>query len=161
RCSEKGGPRRNPGGHDLACRRGQGAQRRRGGPRRSGGRSHDCELRLQTGERAGRNRPRSQNSLFRVDSAIMRFRSLLLISLWAACGSSVPASQPAPEAKPSEGPFDNFKAREPRVGAVAPDFSLDTVSGERVTLAEAAREQPVALIFGSYSCPLFRMKTPA
>lgn len=42
----------------------------------------------------------------------------------------------------------------PKPGASAPDFTLESLSGERVSLAEL-RGKPVVLEFGSYTCPIF------
>ncbi len=45
----------------------------------------------------------------------------------------------------------------PAINADAPDFSLpDAKTGKPVRLAEYRGKRPVALIFGSYSCPNFR-----
>lgn len=44
----------------------------------------------------------------------------------------------------------------PNVGEVAPDFTLKTLAGERVTLSNLCQEKPVVLIFGNFTCGPFR-----
>ena len=53
------------------------------------------------------------------------------------------------EHKAWQGKFD---ALAPKVGDIAPDFTLYDVSGEnRVSLSDFRGRKPVALIFGSYT----------
>lgn len=105
---------------------------------------------------------------------------LLALALVAACSDgaspervapagSAPAgaapagsgSAPAGSAKPPGGSlFERFAETSPRVGEAAPPFELRDTAGEQVTLAAALARGPVVLISGSFSCPLFRMKTP-
>src|SRR5271169_7125447 len=48
------------------------------------------------------------------------------------------------------------------VGQEAPDFDLATQDGKgRVRLSSLRAAQPVALVFGSYTCPPFRKEMPA
>ena len=45
----------------------------------------------------------------------------------------------------------------PHVGDVPPDFRLKQMgSEERVQLSKFKSQKPIALIFGSYTCPPFR-----
>ena len=49
-----------------------------------------------------------------------------------------------------------------KVGDLAPDFELKKLgSEERVQLSSFADKKPVALIFGSYTCPRFRGRVPS
>jgi len=48
----------------------------------------------------------------------------------------------------------------PRLGDMAADFSLAKVGGGTVRLSDAFAKGPVVLVFGSSTCPPFRMKTP-
>lgn len=53
-------------------------------------------------------------------------------------------------------------ARSPQVGQLAPEFSLTTAEGSgRVSLASLHEKKPVVLVFGSYTCSIFRGNTPA
>jgi hypothetical protein len=47
--------------------------------------------------------------------------------------------------------FEEFVVTPPLVGEVAPDFTLQTVDGEKFTLSEAYAKQPVVIEFGSYT----------
>lgn len=45
----------------------------------------------------------------------------------------------------------------PKVGEVAPDFSLQTTAGEKtLNLTDLPKEKPVVLIFSSWGCDIFR-----
>jgi hypothetical protein len=45
-----------------------------------------------------------------------------------------------------------YNALAPRPGDLAPDFELwDTLSAQRVRLSDFRRQQPVALVFGSFT----------
>jgi thiol-disulfide isomerase/thioredoxin len=44
----------------------------------------------------------------------------------------------------------------PNLGDTAPDFSLQALSGETVTLSEEIGEKPIVLIFGNFTCGPFR-----
>jgi len=47
---------------------------------------------------------------------------------------------------------EKFDALAPKVGDIAPDFTLYDVNGEnRVSLSDFRGRKPVALIFGSYT----------
>ncbi len=47
---------------------------------------------------------------------------------------------------------EKFDALAPKVGDIAPDFTLYDVNGEnRVSLSDFRSRKPVALIFGSYT----------
>lgn len=48
----------------------------------------------------------------------------------------------------------------PVAGAQAPNFTLPLLEGGSVTLSTVAKERPVVILFGSFSCPRFRMATP-
>jgi len=56
--------------------------------------------------------------------------------------------------------FETFDATSPRVGEAAPSFALRDTTGATVKLEDVVAKGPVVLISGSFSCPLFRMKTP-
>lgn len=47
-----------------------------------------------------------------------------------------------------------------RAGILAPDFSLPTVHGQQVSLAEALRKGPVVLVFFKVSCPVCQYALP-
>ena len=47
--------------------------------------------------------------------------------------------------------FEQFTETKPLAGEVAPDFTLETVDGERFTLSEVYAEQPIVIEFGSYT----------
>lgn len=42
----------------------------------------------------------------------------------------------------------------PKPGSPAPEFRLETLDGDSLSLAEV-RGRPVVLEFGSYTCPIF------
>lgn len=89
-------------------------------------------------------------------------RPLALIALLLGCAARPPSAPApaAPTAKRPPGPFETFAETSPRVGEVAPAFALTDLDGQVVTLAEVVARGPVVLVSGSFSCPLFRMKTP-
>jgi hypothetical protein len=72
-----------------------------------------------------------------------------------AAAKAAEAADPAQSKEPKPDPA---KAREgPPIGEPAPAFSLPTrEGGPEVALASFKGEKPVALIFGSYTCPPFR-----
>ncbi len=47
--------------------------------------------------------------------------------------------------------FEQFIETKPVAGEVAPDFTLETVDGERFALSEFYAEGPVVIEFGSYT----------
>lgn len=47
--------------------------------------------------------------------------------------------------------FEQFTETKPLAGEVGPDFTLETVDGERFTLSEVYAERPVVIEFGSYT----------
>jgi cytochrome oxidase Cu insertion factor (SCO1/SenC/PrrC family) len=47
--------------------------------------------------------------------------------------------------------FEEFTMTNPMVGDMAPDFTLQTVDGEELTLSEAYADRPVVIEFGSYT----------
>ncbi|MEW6737327.1 MAG: deiodinase-like protein [Acidobacteriota bacterium] len=53
----------------------------------------------------------------------------------------------------------NFYNMDPHIGTKAPDFTLDTIAGGKITLYEALKKRPVVLEFGNYTCPPFRNRT--
>ena len=57
-------------------------------------------------------------------------------------------------------PFDTFATTAPVVGDVAPPIELTTAADAPFSLAAARARGPVVLVFGSFSCPPFRMKQP-
>jgi hypothetical protein len=81
-------------------------------------------------------------------------------------GPAEPSATPAPAvpaAKPTRTEpveFKAFEAAHPRSGERAPGFELRDLEGKQLSLHQATRQRPVVLVFGSFSCPLFRMKTP-
>ncbi|MCW5802175.1 MAG: thioredoxin family protein [Deltaproteobacteria bacterium] len=86
------------------------------------------------------------------------------LAVLAACsgkrgGSAAEEEQEAAQA-PGPSPFTSFAETAPRVGERAPPFELRAIDGGTVKLADAVAKGPVVLVSGSYSCPLFRMKTP-
>ena len=62
----------------------------------------------------------------------------LLLGL-CVVGCRAPAEPPKPEPQPVA------------AGPLAPDFTLPDLAGNRVALHEVCKEDPVVLIFGSYS----------
>lgn len=88
-------------------------------------------------------------------------RTLLVALLVAGCSETKPASPPPPAPAPTkQNPFETFATTSPRVGEQAPAFTLRDLAGTEVRLADAVARGPVVLVSGSFSCPLFRMKTP-
>ena len=68
----------------------------------------------------------------------------------------------APEKTPEKAAPPRTPPAAPPVGALAPDFTLASPDGTRsVTLSSFRGKRPVALIFGSYTCPPFRATGPA
>jgi hypothetical protein len=66
------------------------------------------------------------------------------------------------EAEGPKGPPPGAMPEGPKVGDDAPDFTLSSRDGKtRTTLSSFAGKRPVALIFGSYTCPPFRKAAPA
>ena len=49
------------------------------------------------------------------------------------------------------GIFADFPEREPKVGEMAPDFTLKTLDNETFTLSEAYEQGPVVIEFGSFT----------
>ncbi len=47
----------------------------------------------------------------------------------------------------------------PNVGESAPDFTLDNLQGESVTLSNAVGDKPTVLIFGNFTCGPFRSQS--
>ncbi len=47
--------------------------------------------------------------------------------------------------------FDDFVKSKPKVGDVAPDFTLESLDGTVFTLSEAYANQPVVIEFGSFT----------
>jgi len=84
----------------------------------------------------------------------MRFNAF--VAVVAACSNN---EAPKPAAKPAN-PFETFAETSPKVGEVAPGFALADTTGATVKLSDAIATGPVVLVSGSFSCPLFRMKTP-
>lgn len=90
-----------------------------------------------------------------------------LLALLVGCSSSTtePPAPTAPEPAASAptrppGPFERFATASPRVGEALPAIELADLSGKRVKIADAIARGPVVIVSGSFSCPLFRMKTP-
>ncbi len=57
------------------------------------------------------------------------------------------------------GDHDSFSG--PREGERAPDFTLQTLDGQTMRLSDYVGKRPIALEFGSYTCPVFRKKHPS
>ena len=47
--------------------------------------------------------------------------------------------------------FEEFTMTNPMVGDMAPDFTLQTVDGEELTLSDVYAEPPVVIEFGYYT----------
>jgi len=47
--------------------------------------------------------------------------------------------------------FAEFERSKPKVGAIAPDFTLETLEGTPFTLSEAYATRPVVIEFGSFT----------
>ena len=47
-----------------------------------------------------------------------------------------------------------FAEQPPRVGELAPDFTLSTTTGDPVAFSSLCRDKPLVLEFGSISCPV-------
>jgi thiol-disulfide isomerase/thioredoxin len=80
----------------------------------------------------------------------------LAVFVVTACSSG---ESPKPAARPPS-PFETFAETSPKVGEVAPPFTLSDTAGATMKLSEAVAAGPVVLVSGSFSCPLFRMKAP-
>ncbi len=52
----------------------------------------------------------------------------------------------------------HFVAESPEVGELAPDFSLQNLNGEEVTLTSLLGSRPIVLQLGSHSCPVYRYR---
>src|SRR5690349_14679654 len=100
---------------------------------------------------------------------VATFLAWFAAALAGSCSSGERASSEAePQAKPSApggeqppgDPFLTFATAAPAPGDVAPPFELATLDGKTVRLADAVARGPVVLVFGSFSCPPFRMKQP-
>jgi hypothetical protein len=90
------------------------------------------------------------------------------------CGlivSSVPAQKRSPRPQKPLSEYEKIVLEENKkhgwgegkikVGQRAPDFNLKILGSEqRVRLSSFAGKKPVALIFGTYTCPLFRNDVP-
>ncbi|MFC1500722.1 hypothetical protein ACFL6T_06890 [Candidatus Zixiibacteriota bacterium] len=74
--------------------------------------------------------------------ALVLIISLPLISM---------AQQEQRRPQSSGGMFEEFPNRTPKVGEMAPDFTLRTVENETFTLSEAFAKGPVVIEFGSYT----------
>ncbi|MBI3615545.1 MAG: redoxin domain-containing protein [Candidatus Omnitrophica bacterium] len=59
----------------------------------------------------------------------------------------------------SAAPPDLFKG--PQEGETAPDFLLKDLQGDSVGLKQFKKKQPVVLVTGSYSCPVYRRQAAA
>ena len=46
---------------------------------------------------------------------------------------------------------EEFLKSKPKVGSIAPDFTLETLDGTQFTLSEAYANQPVVIEFGSFT----------
>lgn len=91
-------------------------------------------------------------------------RTLALVALLGCSNGATTetaASGSAPTPAPRKGsPFDSFATLNPKVGDVMPAIELADLDGKRVKIADALAHGPVVIVSGSFSCPLFRMKTP-
>ncbi len=67
---------------------------------------------------------------------------------WLLCAALVAASPP-----------DRFTG--PQSGESAPEFALYDLEGQEVRLEQFRKKDPVVLVTGSYSCPIFRQRLPA
>jgi thiol-disulfide isomerase/thioredoxin len=81
----------------------------------------------------------------------------LVVAAIALAGCSDHAAEPPAAPRNS---FETFDATSPRVGETAPSFALQDTTGATVKLEDVVAKGPVVLVSGSFSCPLFRMKTP-
>lgn len=106
----------------------------------------------------------------------MVLRWIAIASMLVACGRRSDAPSPPPPttagtdgaapvapdagAAPRPNPFDSFATTAPIVGAPAPAIELTTAADTSFSLAAARARGPVVLVFGSFSCPPFRMKQP-
>jgi len=52
--------------------------------------------------------------------------------------------------------YENFTTRQLPLGAKAPDFTLDNLAGEKISLHQFLGKKPVLLIFGSAGCYVYR-----
>jgi len=71
---------------------------------------------------------------------------LLVISL-----PGISQAQQQSRARSGRGMFAEFPERDPKVGVMAPDFTLKTLDDETFTLSEAYEKGPVVIEFGSYT----------
>ena len=71
---------------------------------------------------------------------------VLLIAI--GCSSS---HDPAPAPTPPSSPFAVFDTAAPRVGELAPDFTLADPDGRVVKLGDAVARGPVVLVWGSFT----------
>ncbi|MFC1530011.1 hypothetical protein ACFL41_01200 [Gemmatimonadota bacterium] len=77
-----------------------------------------------------------------------------LIPLALILAISLPVISQAQEqsrARSGRGMFAEFPEREPKVGEMAPDFTLKTLENETFTLSEAFAQGPVVIEFGSFT----------
>lgn len=61
------------------------------------------------------------------------------------------AQQEQRRPRSARGMFAEFPNRTPKIGEMAPDFSLMTLDNETFTLSEAYANGPVVIEFGSYT----------
>lgn len=59
--------------------------------------------------------------------------------------------------KPGPG-LEHFDSQAPKVGDSAPDFVLQNLEGETVSLASLIGEKPIVLQLGSHTCPIYRYR---
>jgi len=76
----------------------------------------------------------------------------------ASCPTQLPVILPALQTLPPvtcpatrEAKNSEFNQVGPDVGETAFDFSLESITGERITLSALLAEKPVVLIFGSFT----------
>ncbi len=74
---------------------------------------------------------------------IRMHRSLAAATLTAALISTPALAQ--------RGMFGNFDRAKPTVGEVAPDFALEDLDGKTHKLHGLAQQQPIILVFGSFT----------
>ncbi len=79
-------------------------------------------------------------------SGLIPLALILIISL-----PVISQAQEQRRPRSGRGMFAEFPEREPKVGEIAPDFTLKTLNDETFTLSEAYEQGPVVIEFGSFT----------
>lgn len=74
----------------------------------------------------------------------------LLLSLSSGCSLLFPTE--------AGDDLSHFKQEAPKVGSTAPDFELQDVDGNTVSLKDLIGKKPIVLQMGSHSCPVYRYR---